>query len=172
MANEAADFVLSNPAVFDELFEGLTVPDDVVRGRTADALEKIARTWPDPFRARIPKLIQIAKRDDVAMVKMHIAMLFGHLAIYEDKIDKLYDALLELLQAESVFARSWAIVSLCIIARKYPEKSDSIVNRLVQFKNDESAAIRSRVKHALHLLTNRSASFPKGWIKSEHLQEL
>lgn len=47
MANEAAQFVLDNPQVFENLFSGLPEPDDVVRGRTADALEKVSRGRPD-----------------------------------------------------------------------------------------------------------------------------
>jgi hypothetical protein len=47
MANEAAQFVLENPQIIDDLMVGLNEPDDVIRGRTADALEKVARERPD-----------------------------------------------------------------------------------------------------------------------------
>ena len=46
MANEAAEVILENPELIEELFEGLSSADEVVRGRTADALEKVGRTKP------------------------------------------------------------------------------------------------------------------------------
>jgi hypothetical protein len=172
MSNEAAEFVLKNPQMFEELFEGLYVTDDVVRGRTADALEKIARTIPDKMVDRLPELIKIAKEDPVPMVKMHLAMIFGHLAIYEEKVSDLVSALLYLLDDESVFTRSWVIVSLCIIGRKYPEECGQILERIEPIQRDRSIAMRTKARKAVGLLTNNKVPFPKGWIKSEHLQGL
>jgi hypothetical protein len=104
------------------------------------------------------------------MVKMHLAMIFGHLALYEEHIDVMRTALFNLLEDESVFARSWAIVSLCIIARVYPAECERIINHIAPLRSDGSAAIRSRVRNALNLLTNEDAQFPKGWIKSDQLR--
>ena len=167
LADEVSTAVLQSPGLFDDLYAGLSEPDDVVRGRTADALEKISRQRPDLIAAHLPELIDLSKSDRVPMVKMHLAMIFGHLALYEELIDMLLSALFDLLEAESVFAKSWTIVSLCIIGRLYPKTSDRIVNRISQLQADNSIAIRSRAGKALNLMTNPSASFPKGWIKGE-----
>lgn len=172
MSNEAADLVLKNPELFDDLFEGLSVSDDVVRGRTADALEKIARARPDLLIDRLPKLLQVAEGDHVAMVKMHLAMIFGHLAMYEERLRELVSILLDQLDDGSVFARSWAVVSLCIIGRKYPEEGHHILERIEPILKDRSIAMRTKARKAVDLLTNKDATFPKGWIKSEHLQGL
>jgi HEAT repeat protein len=80
MADEAAAFVLHKPALMDELYCGLEDPEDVVRGRTADALEKVARERPDLLRAQIDGLIKTVESDPIPMVRWHIAMIFGHLA--------------------------------------------------------------------------------------------
>ncbi|KPK93045.1 MAG: hypothetical protein AMJ88_08930 [Anaerolineae bacterium SM23_ 63] len=172
MSNEAADFVLKSPEMFDELFEGLSASDDVVRGRTADALEKISRTKPELLVERLPKLLQVAEEDHVPMVKMHLAMIFGHLAIYEERHRDLISTLLFLLDNGSVFARSWAIVSLCILAKKYPEERKQILERIEPIQRDRSIAMRTKARKAVDLLTNKNVPFPKGWIKSEHLQGL
>lgn len=170
LANEAAEAVLQNPNLFDDLYEGLFSPDDVIRGRTADALEKVGRQRPDLLIPHLEDMAEISSTDQVPMVKMHLAMIFGHLAFYEGQIDVLRSALLNLLEDESVFARSWAISSLCIIARVYPAECDRIINHIALLREDSSAAIRSRVRKALNLLTNEDARFPKGWIKSEQLR--
>lgn len=172
MANETAEFVLNNPEMFEELLEGLTIPNDIIRGRTADAIEKVARTKPELVIEHIPAIIQISKTDTVPMVKMHLAMLFGHLAVFDEKVEELIPALFHLLDDTSVFARSWAITSLCIIGRKYTKESDRIVNRIAPLYKDKSIAVRSKVQKAVNLLTNEGLPFPKGWIKSEHLRSL
>jgi len=172
LADEVAAAVLKSPDLFDDLYAGLSESDDVIRGRTADALEKISRQRPDLIAVHLPEVIDLSRSDQVPMVKMHLAMIFGHLALFEDLDDILQSALFDLLEAESVFAKSWAIVSLCIIGRMYPQKSTRIVNRISQLQGDKSVAIRSRAGKALNILTNPSASFPKGWIKSDRLKTL
>jgi HEAT repeat protein len=171
MANEVADFTLENPAAFEDLFAGLSEEDDVVRGRAADAIEKVARKRPDLPRDHLPEMTSMASREKVPMVKMHLAMTFGHLAVYPALVEQLAPALSSLLEDDSVFTRSWAIVSLCIIARKYPETCQIILEHLGPLQGDDSIAIRSRVKKAINLLTDPTAQFPKGWIKSDLLQD-
>ena len=172
LANEVADIVLENPSLFDEVIAGLDENDEVIRGRTGDALEKIARVKPELLHNHLPKIIRIAEKDTVPMVKMHLAMILGHLAIYEESIDDLTTCLLRLLKDESVFTKSWAIVSLCIIARKYPQNRNRIIERIAVYGMDDSIAIRTKVRKALNLLTNDDVSFPKGWIKGEHIKGL
>ena len=172
MSNEAADFVLTNPELFNELFEGLSVSDDVVRGRTADALEKISRTRPDMLVDHLPTLLKVAEEDHVPMVKMHLALIFGHLAMYEEQHRDLISMLLYLLEDGSVFTRSWAVVSLCILARVYPEKNSRILESIESIQRDSSIAMRTRARKAIEILTDSNAPFPKGWIKSDHLKDL
>jgi HEAT repeat protein len=172
MANEAAQMVLENPQIIDDLVAGLNEPDDVIRGRTADALEKVARERPDLLIDRLQQMIDLAKTDEVPVVKMHLAMIFGHLAIYEESVEQLISVLYDLLEDDSVFTRSWAIASLCIIGRKYPGESQRILNRLSQLQGDSSVAIRSRTSKALVILTNPEVQFPKGWVKNAHLQDI
>jgi hypothetical protein len=172
MANEVADVVLKNPALFDEVMMGLDETNDVIRGRTADALEKIARVKPDLLVEHLPKLLQVAEEDTIPMVKMHLAMIMGYLAIYQEHVESLTECLFNLLEDESVFTRSWAIVSLCIFARKYLHLQPQIIDSIAAYRQDNSIAIRTRVRKALDLLINDGAPFPKGWIKSEHLKGL
>lgn len=172
MANEAARVVLDNPAIIDDLVAGLSESDDVIRARTADALEKVAREMPDLLKVHLQQLIDLAGTEQVPAVKMHLAMIFGHLAVYEEMLEQLILVLYYLLEDESVFTRSWAIASLCIIGRKYPIENQRILNKLSQLQSDPSVAIRSRIAKAVVLLTNPEKEFPKGWIKSVYLQDI
>jgi HEAT repeat protein len=80
--------------------------------------------------------------------------------------------LLDLLNDESVFVTSWAIVSLCILGRKYPKWKDEILDAVAALQSDPSIAIRTKVRNALVLLSEETAVFPKGWVKSQHLGSL
>jgi hypothetical protein len=172
MANEAAAFVLGNPEVYPELYAGLSVSDDVVRGRASDALEKVARVKPALLIDSLPELVHLAMTETVPAVKLHLAMIFGHLAIYEAEKEQLISVLFHLLEDSSVFAKSWAITSLCILGRKYPQESQCILNEITPLQNDSSIAVQSKVKKAILLLMDEDAPFVDGWIKSEHLQDL
>ncbi len=166
LSNEVVDAVLQQPRLLDDLMEGLDSQDDVIRSRTADALEKIARSRPDLLIDHLPSLFALAQTDQVPMVKMHLAMLFGHLFMYEEQTEELVSALLALLDDESVFTVSWAIVSLCILSKKYPAKNNQILEGIVRLKLHNSIAIRSRIGKAVELLTSDGVSFPPGWVKS------
>ncbi len=172
MSNEVAEFVLKTPDILGDLLEGLREGDDVVRGRTTDALEKIARHEPEWLVSHLPLLIEMAQEDRVALVKMHLAMIFGHLANYGEHAEEMKSALDGMLDEEKVFAKSWAISSLCIYARLYPRECERIVDRFAPLRNDQSIAIRTRVKKAMVVLTNEKAPFPKGWVKAEGLKYL
>jgi len=169
LATEVAEIVLKNPEIFEDLIQGLNNADDLIRGRTADALEKIARKRPDLLKPYLTDLLEAAQNDTVMMVQMHLAMILGYMALYAAYLDELILTLFMLLNSEYVFVRSWAISSLCIIARMYPERNRSITERIVPLQNSDSPAIRSRVRNALNILTDQNCPFPKGWIKSTHL---
>jgi len=170
-SNEIAALVLENPELVDELYAGLTHPNDVVRARTADALEKVARSRPDLLLPHLPGLVALGRQESLPAVKMHLAMIFGHLSIYDEHVDDLATVLLEIIHDQSVFAAGWAITSLCIIARKYPGQRQGILDQISSLAGHPSIAMRSKVRNAVNILTNDNTPFPKGWVKSEHLKE-
>lgn len=170
LSDQVAEFVLAHPELLDELAAGLDQTDDVIRGRAADAVEKIARSRPEWVSQYLDRLTNLAERDPVPMVKMHVAMALGHLAMVDGARDEITTALLGLLDDVSVFARSWAIASLCIVVRLHPAERDRVVSRLAPLASESSPAIRARVRKALILLTNIDAPFPKGWIKSRPIR--
>ena len=76
-ADQAAEAILQHPELIDDLIAGLDNQDKVIRGRTADALEKIARSRPDLTINHLPVLLSLLKKDTVPMVRMHLAMMLG-----------------------------------------------------------------------------------------------
>jgi hypothetical protein len=106
------------------------------------------------------------------MVRWHMAMALGHLSVFPDRVPELADTLFFLLQDGSVSTRCWAIVSLCILARQYPELVERAVAAIAPLSDSASAALRAKVRYALPVLTDPTAPFPKGWVKSRRLQHL
>lgn len=127
-ADQVAQVVLDDMDLVVDVLSGLDYPEDVVRGRCADVLEKVARQYPD--------------------------------------------ALLDCLEDERVFTVSWAIVSLCILARHDSSYMRMVGDALRSLSNHESTVVRAKVRHALPLLADTERKFPEGWIKSHHLQQL
>ena len=68
-ANAVADEVLLQPHCFEELMQGLYISDDIIRGRTTHALEKISRVHPEWFSPHLNALIKIAEKDKVPFVR-------------------------------------------------------------------------------------------------------
>jgi HEAT repeat protein len=168
MATEVAELILENEELFDEILEGLGDQNPVVRGRSSDAIEKIARKRPDLVSPHLSNLIEIAKKDEVMMVRMHLAMVMGHILVTDVEIRDIFSVLKYLLNDKSVFTRSWTIVSLCILARKIPKYHKEIVEIIAPMKMDRSTAIRTKARKAIDVLLDEDALFPKGWIKSIH----
>lgn len=169
MGDEVADLVLKNPPLFDDLLDGLESMNEVVRGRTAHALERISRSRPEMIVGCLPTLLDRGQGDKIAMVRWHVAMIYGNLAHYNEFVGAMHECLLDLIQDRSVFVRSWVIVSLCIIGRMYPETVGTSLSAISPLRKDRSIAIRSKASKAVELLTHDKAPFPTGWIKSPHI---
>ena len=168
-ADQVAEAVLKHPALIDDLVAGLESSDEIIRGHTADALEKIARSRPDLTIGHLPLLLSLLKMDTVPMVRMHLAMMLGHFAEYSEYVDTIIPALLQALDETRVFTKSWAIVSLCIYARKYPQYLREIVREIAELSTDPSKAIQTKVRYAMEFLPDDEIPFPKGWVKSERV---
>lgn len=167
-----AEVVLANPGLLPDLMEGTRVPDEVIRGRSADCLEKISRTKPELFRTYVDQLLSATRGEYLPMARCHHAMIFGNLAVFEDLAEKLVAALDELLSDESVFVKSWAISSLAVYARLYPLYNPDITASIQVYHDHTSAAIRSRVRNAVECLLNPTRPLPEGWVKSAVLLEM
>jgi HEAT repeat protein len=171
LSDQAVALVLAHPELVEDLLEGLAHPDGALRGHTADAMEKIARTRPDLFSDRLAELQVLALTDDVPAVRFHLVMLLGHLACYEPLVDELVPILVQALDDPSAFVRSWAIAGLGTIGRAYLEHCGQVVSAISGLQGDASIAVRTRARKALVFLTNPAAPIPPGWVKNERLIE-
>ena len=80
-ADQAAQAVLQNGQLIADLAEGLLHADALVRGKTLDAMEKVARTRPELVYPYLPQVINLLNTEETMLARMHAAMLFGDMAI-------------------------------------------------------------------------------------------
>jgi len=168
-ANEVAEDVIENPSLLSKLVEGLSESDDVVRARTAHAFERISRANPELLHRLTSQFIKLASTEKVPMVKWHLAMIFGNAWFPEEETNAVLAALFRLLEDESVFVKSWAMVSLVFWGRRIRSKREEIAARIRAFQDDKSIAIRTRVTKALRVLENENEPIPPSWIKTGKL---
>lgn len=165
-ANEVAALVAAHSDLLPDLIGALRSPVDAIRGRAADALEKVARTQAEQVLPYLAELLDLARRDGVPMVRWHMAIILGHLQPPPAQDELIRAALLHLLHDPSAITRSWAVVSACILAHRRPEWTEEIIAALQPLQADESKAVRTRVRRALPCLLEPDAELPAGWRKS------
>ena len=166
-ANEVADKVLEQPDLFDDLFAGLWEPEEVIRARTAHALEKISRRQPRMIAERLPRLVAVTGKDEVPMVRWHLAMILANLVVLRQQTELIWTSLVELLADQSVYVRCWSISGLTVYGKAYPDRCVAIIKRLEPLRNDSSKAISNRALKAVDVLRNENAPLPKGWLKGQ-----
>lgn len=168
-ANEVVELITRRPDLLPDLIDALTTGNPATRGHAADAVEKVARVHPDELAPYLPQLVRLATHDRVGMVRWHLAMTLGHTAMHAETLGVARQALLELLRDRNALVRSWAVTSLCIISRLYPELTPGIVEAVSRLSRDPSAAVGKRARRAVEVMTHPGLPFPKGWIKSRHI---
>jgi vesicle coat complex subunit len=172
MANEVAERVLQDIRLLPSLMDGLASADAPTRGHAADALEKIARERPKEIAPYLGFLLKALGRDQVAMVRWHVAMILGYFSSDRTLVRRVAPALLRATRDRSVFCQSWAVTSLCLIARQHPEWIGRIAQAISPLLRSSSSALRSRSRRALALITDASVPLPSGWVKARHLRHL
>ena len=76
---EVAARVLARPEQLDELLDGLADADEVIRGRTADALERVSAARPDLIQPYKRELLDRAAEPDHWVVRSHLCQILPRL---------------------------------------------------------------------------------------------
>ncbi len=168
-ANDVVEVVIEDPSKFEDLVALLDDEDQVVKGHAADALENVAREKPEFFLPYMHVLLTAAIENSLPMVQWHLAMVFGHLALFSEVNNLTVPALIKLLEEENVLTKVWAVTSLCIVGKLYPQYQADIVGHLVTLENVPQPSLSKRIKKGLKILLEEMP-FPERWVKSRFIE--
>lgn len=116
-ANQVAAAVLADPSSLDELFEGLTHADPLIRMRAADTLEKVSVTRPDLLqRYKSPLLGSIADTPQ-AEVRWHVAQIIPRPILSAAEREMAFALLVGYLGDKSSIVRTSALQGISDLAR-------------------------------------------------------
>jgi hypothetical protein len=127
--------------------------DAVVRMRAADAAEKVSAVHPDylsPYKAELLHQIGQSTQQEV---RWHVAQMLPRLALSADEQSVAVALLLSYLNDHSAIVQTFALDALVTFAQHDTTLRPDILRLLNQAQTAERAAVRSRAKKLLAVLS-------------------
>lgn len=152
-ADNVARRVIEQPDLLPYLMEGFQSDNEIIRMRTAHAVEVVSRQNGDLLETFKARLIEEAKTDPLPETRWHLAQVFGNLTLSDRETRIILPLLYEYLRSGTTLVRAWTVVGLGNIAKSKPRLKAEILKVITVYKNDQSLAVRNRVKQALNSLT-------------------
>jgi len=154
-ANEVAQDIGDNPALFKSVFSGLFDNDPTVRMRSADVIEKATKNEFLLLSGYTSKVISILATAEQQEVCWHMAQIAPRLECTESEENEIIEILKRYLSHKSKIVRVSAMESLVIFA----EKNNAIMKEVVaiikvQMKTG-SPAVQSRGRKLLHRINRK-----------------
>lgn len=149
-SNEVVELVTSDPELFEEVFNGIFHEDKVIRARCADAVEKVARKFPEYIQKRKAVILQNLKAYNQKEVIWHIASMLSLLKLTptENKIAaaQLYKWL---ESSDSIIVKVMCMQTLSDFALRDKKLIKSVRDEIEKQMINGAPAIKARGKHIL-----------------------
>lgn len=142
--------VLSHPERLEELFKCVFHPDEVVRMRAGDALEKVCRQKPDWFEPLKERLLHEVAVINQASVKWHLAQIFSEITMSEVESEMAVHIMLRNLETTN----DWIVINLTLeslakFAKEETLSRDKFVSILKKYQRSSHKSVVSRVNKLL-----------------------
>ena len=111
-ADEVAEIVCGNPALFPELIAGLWLADPLVRMRAADASEKVTRKEHGQLQNHKKELLGLLAETQQQEVRWHLAAMVTRLALNARERLRVMASLKGYLEDRSSIVRTFALQGL------------------------------------------------------------
>ncbi len=153
---EVVDVVLADHGRLDELFATMADPDEVVRMRIGDALEKVCRERPSWFVPHIGHLLDDLANIDQPSVQWHVAQMLQHLQ--DDLSDDQAKRALRLLQRNLTGSTDWIVLNVTMDVLTEWSACDSslavwLTPELERLRHDRRKSVARRASMRLAELT-------------------
>jgi hypothetical protein len=148
--DQVVKLVLSHPERLEELFDCVFHPDEVVRMRAGDALEKVCcqePKWFEPFKER---LLNEVSGINQASVKWHLAQMFGEITMSLAEKERAVNIMLHNLETSG----DWIVINLTLeslakFARENVLNHDEFVSLLKKHQQSPYKSVASRANKLL-----------------------
>jgi len=147
--SEVVGEALSNPALFDVLFEGMLNEDPILRMRCADAVEKIIAKHPEYLRPYKDRLIGEVAQINQQEVRWHVAQMFSRLELNGDDRKAVLKILLGYLRDESKIVKTFSMQALADLAEGDVSLRPQVIDLLEELARTGSPAMKSRGRKLL-----------------------
>ena len=148
-ADEVAELVLKQPALFRELITGIRDADPLVCMRAADAAEKVSLQQPQvlrPFKAELLRLLDEASQQEV---RWHMAQMVPRLPLSTTERLRAASALRRYLEDPSSIVKTCALQALAEIAAKDTSLQPEVKALLQKAIKSGTAAMKARSRKLL-----------------------
>ncbi|MGY1773079.1 hypothetical protein [Blastococcus sp. SYSU D00813] len=144
---EVVGIVLADRARLEELFAAVADPDEVVRMRVGDALEKVCREQPGWFRTHVDRLLGDLGQLDQPSVRWHVAQMLHRLR-RDLSVDEAQRAT-RLLQQNLTTSTDWIVLNVTMDvltdwAREDPPLRSWLVRELGRLRQDGRKSVAGR----------------------------
>lgn len=149
--------VLLDRALLSELFTAIADPDELVRLRVGDALEKVCREQPGWFVAHVDRLLSDLGQIDQPSVQWHVAQMLHHLR--GDLSDSQAQQATELLQRNLSTSTDWIVLNVTMdVLTEWANRDAPLANWLVseleRLRHDHRKSVAQRASKRLAELSH------------------
>jgi hypothetical protein len=164
-AEDVVGIVLADPARLEELFASLADPDELVRMRAGDALEKVCRERPEWFAPHVERLLGEVGEIEQPSVQWHVAQMLQRLrSALSDEQRRRAAALLRRNLTRST---DWIVLNVTMDvlaewAERDPQLARWLTGQLERLARDERRSVAQRASRHLAGLARRAAPAKPG----------
>lgn len=148
--DEVIEHVLAWPEHFPALFDCFFSPDETVRMRAGDAIEKLARTRPDLLTAHRARLLADVPGIEQPSVQWHLAQMLTRIELTPRQRVRAVQILRRNLDTYD----DWIVVNLTLEALAHFARSDPVLRRdlIPVLRNHRRSRRKSIARRAARLL--------------------
>lgn len=152
-ANEVVKLVTSDPLLFDEVFNGIFHEDKVIRARCADAVEKVAKKYPDYIQKKKKIILKNLPYFNQKEVLWHVALMLGYMKLTAKEMAGASEFLFLWLNKEkSIIVKVMCMQTLADYALKNRNMLKSVIDEIRKQMINGAPAIKARGKNLIKIL--------------------
>jgi|SRR5271166_6110491 len=148
-ADEVAERVSADPALFPALIAGLWSTDELVRMRAADAAEKITRKHRELLHPYKKELLGLMAETSQQELRWHLAAIVPRLTLTARERQSAISSLTAYLKDRSSIVKTFALQGLADLAAGQPEIRSAVIDILRDATRNGTPAMKARSRKLL-----------------------